>query len=354
MDLGLIDYDALFYPDSFHPNLEIMKLSTYYKKNKNFVSFVLNLNNIDRYNKIILRKDIYDENYLSNILLDDRCDYGGLAFTNNIYSPLDISIENSVPDLSIYNSYFNKILIKKKSYEKIKKEYSQSSFIRLSTNGENCNLDISKGIINCAKRGYDIYVYDKDIFKIKDYKEAISSVIRGTVQKALFIYPQKSSNFEDIEKLCLCPWCGARNEIVYDKIIYNKEFKEICNKSNDFFIKPILLICYDKNKTYTQNFLKTDFKNSLNRMIYIMITKSKIKFKCEKEPEDENFKKLYRNLISWGTQGFSSYSFYNFLQKRNKKQVAFLESLASQDSNLRDLINIIPKKISDKGGKWLL
>lgn len=354
MDIGLLDQDALSSPSTFHPNLEIMKLSTYYKKSKNFVSFILNLDNIDRYTKIVLRKDIDDENYLSNILLDKRCNYGGLAFTNNIYSPLDISIENSVPDFSIYNSYFNKILIKEKSYETLRKKYSRGSFVRLSTNGKDCNLDISKGILNGARRGYDIYVYDNDVFKIKNYKEAISSIVRGAAQKVLFIHPQSSSSFNQIEELCLCPWCGTKNEIIYDKMIYNKEFKEICSKSNNFFVKPLILICYDKNRTYTENFLKTDFKNSLNKMLYIMITKSKINLKCKEDIKDENFKKLYKNLISWGTQGFCSYSFNNFLLKRNKKQVAFLKTLTDNDSNLRELVNVIPKKISDKGGRWLL
>lgn len=353
MDIGLLDHDALFYPNAFYPNLEIMKLSTYYKKNKDYVSLILNMNNTDRYNKIVLRKEINDENYPSSLLLDKRCEYGGRAFTNGEYIPFDMKIENSIPDLSIYNLYFKTILKGNKKYLDMTKKYLNSSFIRLSSNGKDCDIDISKSITQNTKRGHDIFVYDNNIFKINNSINVLEENTNGA-QKVLFINFQKSSNFEDIEKLCRCKWCGAKNEIIYDKVILNKEFKIICEKSQDFFVKPSILMCCDKNKTYTRNFLISDFKNSLNRAIYSITTKSKIKFKCKEEPYDDNFKMLYRSLDSWISNNFVNYSFYDFILNRSKKQIKFLDSLIKNDSILKDLVNVAPGRIRSKGGKWLL
>lgn len=354
MDIGFIDQDALSSPETFHPNLEIMKLSTYYKKSKNYVSFILDPSKSERYNKIILRKDESNGDYLSDLILDKRCSYGGRAFTNDIYIPLEEEIENCVPDLSIYNSYFNRILTGKKQYETKKKAYLNSSFVRLSTNEKDCDLDITRGLIGGAKRGQDIYIYDKNITNIDEAIDSLSEVIRGKAQKIVFLYPQYFYDFDKVEEWSKIYWVKQNNEIIYDKLILNKEFKEICERSYDFCFKPMIMMCYDKNDTYTENFLKTDFRNSLNRALYLSIMRPNIRLKCKKEPENENFKMLYRNLTYWTSQNFGSYSFKNFLLVRSKKQASFLKTLTEQDSILRELVDIVPRKILSKGGKWLL
>lgn len=356
MDIGLLDQDAISSPTSFLPNLEIMKLSTYYKKNKNFVSFILDPSKIERYTKIILRKDMNDGEYLSNILLEDKCEYGGLAFTNGIYVPLPLEIENSIPDISIYNSYFKKVLIGKKKYEDLKRRILRSSFIRLSSDGKTCNLDTSKGFIGEGARAENvIYIYDSNIFNINCARTAISEIILGKQQVSCLVHPQFSDDFNEIEEWCKERWNERNNRVIYDKIVLNKEFKEICEKSKEFHLKPTLLICYDKNGTYTNNFLKADFRNSLNKTIYIIINKSKVRFDCKQEPEDKNFRTLYKNLILWSDKGFGSYSFRDYLfGKGYRKAVSFLDNLAENDATLRELINITPKNIYSKGGKWLL
>lgn len=355
MDIGLLDQDAILSPETFYPNLEIMKLSSYYKKNKNFVSLILNPKEVDRYTKIVLRKDTNDENYLSNLFLNKKCEYGGLAFTNNIYKPLEKEIENCIPDISIYNSYFNKILLKLKKGEILKRKFLQSSYIRLSTDGINCDLDYQNGFIGASARSQNIvYVYDNNILEIKDSKEAINDIIKGKQQFMKLIHVQESKDFEKISNWCVKAWNSSDNKIIYNKIVYNKEFKEICSMSKDFTLKPFILICYDKNKTYTDNFLKADFKNSLNRALYIMTTKARVQLMDKEEYENENFKLLYRSLIYWIEKSFKKYSFKEFLFNRSKKQFIFLEDLANNDAVLRELINIVPKKICDKGGKWLL
>lgn len=356
MDIGLLDQDALSSPNTFLPNLEIMKLSTYYKKNKNYVSFILDPNKIERYNKVVLRKDMNDGEYLSELFLEDKCEYGGLAFTNGVYVPLAEEIEDSVPDISIYNSYFKKILIGKKKYEDLQRKLLKSSFIRLSSNGQTCNLDTSKGFIGYGARIENvIYIYDTGIFNILNAYEAIDNIVLGKKQKAKLIYPQYSDDFSEIEKWCKKKWSHSENRFIYDKIILNKELKEICGKSPEFVSKPVILMCNDKSETYTDNFLKSDFRNSLNRIIYTMTGKFKIKFECKREPKDKNFKMLYKNLILWSNGGFGRFTFREYLfGKGQKKTTIFLDSLAENDASLRELISIAPQKIYSKGGKWLL
>ena len=355
MDVGLLDQDALSYPKNFFPNLEIMKLSTYYKKSKNFVSLVLNPEKIERYNKIILRKNLNDGDYLSSLLLNQKCEYGGLAFSNGIYVSLPEQVENLVPDLSIYNIYFKKIL-QGKTNEVLQRRLLDSSFIRLSSDNKTCNLDYLKGLIGHGTKSENVvYIYDLNLLNIQKSQEIIDNLPLGRVQKVRFVYPQYSEDFPVVESWSKKRWNHTKNRIIYNKPFMTKEFKEICCKSKEFFNKPILLICNDKNETYTEIFLKTDFRNSLNKAIYVMTTKSKIRFEYKKEPENNNFKMLYKNLIYWMDKGFGSLSFKNYLySKKQKKLSLFLENLAKEDLFLRELINIAPKKILDKGGKWLL
>lgn len=353
MDIGLLDQDAICSPETFIPNLEIMKLSTYYKKNKNYVSLILNPDNIERYTRIILRKDNLDSNYLSNVLLEKKCDYGGLAFTNNRYISLEEEIENCTPDLSIYNNYFNKILSKQKKGLKKIEDFQVASFIRLSSNQKNCDLNAEKGLIGDTRRS--ILIYDQDIFNIDSSLERLSSLIQTSKQKVKFVYEQSSTDFNQISNWCKQKFFKADNKLFYNKIIYNKEFKEICDNSHDFHLRPLLLMATDKNQTYTLNFLKNDFKNSLNRTLYIMISGAKVRLDYKDPIKDSNFNSLYKNLKLWERKGFGKYSFKDYLLSKGMiKSFKFLNNLAESDSALRELINVAPSKIRNKGGKWLL
>ena len=100
MSVGLMDADMMTY--SLVPfNLELMKLSAYYKKKGEIVIFSPTFSP-ERNTLFIYRKDYDDGDYPSGLTWYKNTEYGGLAFSNNIYQPLPLEIERMRPDTSIY------------------------------------------------------------------------------------------------------------------------------------------------------------------------------------------------------------------------------------------------------------
>lgn len=346
MDIGLLDQDALLYPKEFIPNLEIMKLSSFYKKKRHYVTLILNPDKTERYSKILLRKDKKDNIYLSNLLLQDKCSYGGLAFTNGIYAPMDLEIENSVPDISIYNSYFRKFSIKEK-------DFREASFIRFSSNGKDCDLNYKKGITGSNISFF--FVYDPNIIELEEPVKIFNSMnITSIHQKVIFVSPQYTDNLENLKNWCTNRWLGAKNLIIYDRYLYNKDFKELCQESKNFIVKPKIICGLDKNQTYTKNFLKQDLRNCINRAIYCIINDAKISFTVNKDLTDEQYLPIYKYLTAWVNYRFGNVSLFKYISDRSHRVRSTLEELRKEDSGLRQLTDVAPKVIYSKGGKWLL
>lgn len=126
MYIGLID-DDLRSRGTSYPNLEIMKLASYHKKNRDLVELVRDYRTYTRYSKLYLRRNGAD-NDLPALLLSkarDKCEYGGYAFTNGIYVPMEKDIEKSLPDVTIYD----KINIENRKFN----QWLNKSFMRLET-----------------------------------------------------------------------------------------------------------------------------------------------------------------------------------------------------------------------------
>lgn len=100
--IALYDADMQKYKQTIF-NLELMKLSTYYKNKRQIVNNISNFNP-ERYSQIIYRKDYNDGDFPAG-LTSDNISYGGLAFSNNIYIPLEMDQELALPDTSIYQNY---------------------------------------------------------------------------------------------------------------------------------------------------------------------------------------------------------------------------------------------------------
>lgn len=102
MYIGLIDYD-LINQTSVYPNLEIMKLSGYYKSQRMITELVKNCADYQMYQKIYLRQD-YDGD-MPRLLMSrarDKLNYGGHVFSGDKYIELEKEIEQFEPDPTIY------------------------------------------------------------------------------------------------------------------------------------------------------------------------------------------------------------------------------------------------------------
>lgn len=127
MSVGLYDMDMATYT-LVPPNLEIMKLSTWYKR-KGEVVVLTPTFSPERNSKFIVRKDYDDGNFPKGIM---DVEYGGLAFTNNKYVPLPIEIEQCQPDPTIYQRLEGKFMMMPKYRQKVYKDIFNAEHLRLS------------------------------------------------------------------------------------------------------------------------------------------------------------------------------------------------------------------------------
>lgn len=198
MYIGLVDDDLR--EDYRYPNLEIMKLSSYYKKNKDIVELVRDYRQYERYSKIILRKNLISNNlptlFLSRVR--GKCEYGGYAFTNGIYVPMDDEIEKSLPDATIYDK------INKGKVDFVTR--IRKNPVRLQTNDRLTGINKQNRFL----------VYDKQAYYYPSYSELLK--LAKTIE---FVEPQYFDNFDDVIEF------DAEDKILANtKIIYTNELTE--------------------------------------------------------------------------------------------------------------------------------
>lgn len=101
MSYGLYDGDLPFYDRFPFLNLELMKLSTYYKKKREIVSLTQKYMP-QRFSNYIVRQDYPNPNvsysYYKNV------QFGGKAFQGSTYRPLPLEVEVCKPDIGLYNN----------------------------------------------------------------------------------------------------------------------------------------------------------------------------------------------------------------------------------------------------------
>lgn len=134
MSIGIMDADMSTY--TLVPfNLEVMKLSSYYKKMREIVVLAPSFTP-ERHQKFFFRKDYDDGEYPIGLTRASNVEYGGLAFSNNVYQPLPLEIERMKPDTSIY-AKAEPLIMAAKGREREKKKIFQNMM-----EAEHCRLSL--------------------------------------------------------------------------------------------------------------------------------------------------------------------------------------------------------------------
>lgn len=176
MSIGIHDADlSTFALVPF--NLEVMKLSAYYKK-KGEIVVLSPYFTPEKNTKFIFRKD-YDDGRYPNRLTAPNVEYGGLAFSNNIYQPLPLEIERMRPDTSIYAKAESIILEapgREREKKKIFQNMMEAEHCRLSLDGETIWPEYAKQFHFLAT-ARNLMIHDYNLGAIKDSFEVVKNIL---------------------------------------------------------------------------------------------------------------------------------------------------------------------------------
>ena len=241
--IGLYDADfASYIPVMF--NLEIMRLSSYYKRRREVVLLMPELD-VDRFSQVIVRKDYDDGNYDRKIFLP-KVTYGGRAFSPKKYAPLSLIQEQTVPDATIYLR-FQKKYSYNTSHNELFNTMMQAAHTRLSIDGATINPDYDKYIMKT--KGKTLILHDYDVAKIEGAAAAINDSLKRLNTK-------------------MPKFIDAKLGVKFPINIYNdnefKEWIEIPASANFFTLQYNGQLSNDQLKNYVDQVTMRSYKLNYN------------------------------------------------------------------------------------------
>lgn len=232
MIIGLYDEDMAKYTH-VPINLEIAKLSTYYKGKREIVRLSPTFNP-ERFSKFILRKDYYDGTFQSDLANYKNLEYGGYAFSNGLYIPLDEEIEQCKPDKDLYWLYY-KSFSDNRTHNRMFKTMLNAEHLRLSLNDKTIWENFEKQI-QIDWRTYILIFHDYDLNQIDGAIEQIKELTSrmsnqefgGRVGMKFPVHPLNSQqliNWADLKP------SGDFFSIRYDGVIEDEAVIELMAKT---------------------------------------------------------------------------------------------------------------------------
>lgn len=279
--IGLVDYD--FYSASsipkLIPNIEIMKLATYYKTEKNLFCRLIDLDETEltNYDKIYFFSESEKPiNVPDAFKKAKNIIFGGTAFTKQY-----IPFEEEIIDYTISRPTIYKEILKKKYQDGIKSNIIthilDDSYYRMFA-GDNI-LPVPP--IKTKKR---IFIYDKDIFH-NGWEHVLNKVSERNPAKILTIHPARCKTltqyftFRGIEKM------GRANEMILDLDIPIDEVYYMLKHYKNRFLADIaessnVFITLGGNYRYSKQYLE-DFIYKMNILFSFWSCNIPLKIKYE-------------------------------------------------------------------------
>lgn len=284
MSIGLWDADKVRY-ETAPLNLELMKISSYYKRKREIVSLSPRLNP-DLYQKFFIRKDYNDGKFPSNLTDYDNIIYGGLAFSNGIYIPLDEAIEEQKPDKYIYEKMRHNMSQKKTKYAAFE-TMMRAQHLRLSLDEKTIWNKFEKQI-SWEDQTRTIFLHDNNLQKIDGIHEVIHYLLNDAFQSKLQIYlamkfPVITRNYSDLEKWLLYPSSFSYYSVQHFGVLEDEQLIQL-------FINNIYLTNPKKVEYYItgaandeQDFLDNYIMKIFFQALFFRMTRTKISLKYEQD-----------------------------------------------------------------------
>lgn len=218
MSVGIMDADMSAY--TFVPfNLEVMKLSAYYKRKGEIVVLSPSFTP-ERNQKFIYRKDYDDGDFPKDLIKYPNVEYGGLAFSNNVYQPLPREIERMKPDASIYERMEDVLLSgQHPERKKIYQNMLTAEHCRLSLDGKTIWPEYTIQFRN-LKQARNLMIHDYDLGAIDGSFEEVQKILArartdGWATRVGMKFPVQIKTGQD-----LLNWSSLRSNSLFYSLKY--------------------------------------------------------------------------------------------------------------------------------------
>ena len=235
MSIGLFDADFFRYHQTIF-NLEIMKMATYYKKKKEITIMAPSFAP-ERYSQFFYRKDFNDGNFPKLLNQYKNLTYGGFAFSNNVYIPMDEEIEQCAPDTSVYDRYEDIFIDGYASTKNFFTSLKKGIHFRLSLDGKTVWNDFERQIPRHANARV-FFLHDYNLNSIPSAAEYVQLIIdkyrtSENIKVSLSVkFPIICSDFESFIKWLDFIFSSVNFKIQYNGMLKDEELVEAASKLN--------------------------------------------------------------------------------------------------------------------------
>ena len=252
MSYGLYDGDLMLYPRVPFFNLELMKLSSFYKNRREIVNFSPDFNP-QMYTNFIVRQDypFYHPNYLNY----DNVTYHGKAFDGEKYLPMDLSIEKMKPDRFLYNKIEDKAIVV--AADKVNfNTMRRAEHLRLSLDGKTI-WNSFESQLHKTTNSFGIIFHDYNLGEIESSYDLIKDLIPKVIsnkagRKIGMKYPVQIQTEENLLKWLQLSPMGKYYSLQYNGIITSNVLKDLSdiNKTSSSIEQSVLNVT--KNISYEE------------------------------------------------------------------------------------------------------
>ena len=330
-------------------NLQIMKLSSYYKNKKEIVSLISDLSKYNLYSKIFYfqnREDLPFHPLLSVIPNVTLC---GRAFSNNRYNSLDDITEKQQPDIYLYQHLIKQLNLSDKAISRYKK-CDKGKYVQISSDGINPYKYRHICLVNTRNI---LFVNDIEIVKINNWENILKNSLDSEYQYVSFCNEQQCYNREQLIQFSHFIYSSTSQDITIKYNLNKNEIKYIANNLPQTFLTYVYYHIATNNKNGES--LRKELYDTVN---YILYMKSNNKtFNIKYDWQYTNFTANYfaKYLAEWnndrGEQGLLSYIDFH---KHNKQAMLVTDLVLKSMPELNKKLNINPSLLYKRGDIYLL
>lgn len=233
--LGFIDYDMETAGKLITPNLEILKLSTFFKTEKRQFCRLLSLeeDNLDAYDKIYFFAENTECEIPQHFKQAKNVDFRGLVFTNGIYRPFkDPIIEYTLPRTFIYKNRLRQAFDDGEKNQVIN-HFLDDGYYRMYVGNERLPTPP-------VLPGNRIYLYDKEFF-YPDWREIMLELTEKKPSSIVRLYPVVCHSLAEFFELRQYPKFARSNEVILDLPLPLGELNVLFKKYEKRFLADITI-----------------------------------------------------------------------------------------------------------------